>query len=308
MATGISTAALGSGVTAGSSAFTHTQKILISAAKVANEPAAPDPDLVDVRNLPEGHYQFNFNTWGRMTQASALTDGVDLAQTQQLTLSSTLVNPTYHGIICTPTKLLMVRSGRSEIMNTIGKLLGMSIRIREANDVIALYDAFTKSVSGTGTTLDVGVFRGTVAFLMTDNTVNYGPALPPFVAALHIEQISDIIMDVTAGADTPAGQVHDTTSGFSAAILQNWWKARDRLYGVQIFHSGNIARDGSSDSKGALMARTALGLVHQMSAEATEEKDNSLLAVEVGLFQLWGEATVIDQHGAEVYSNSAATV
>ncbi|KKK47608.1 hypothetical protein LCGC14_3153490 [marine sediment metagenome] len=123
MATGISTAALGSGVTAGSSAFTNTQKILISAAKVANEPAAPDPDLVDSRSLPEGHYQFNFNTWGRMTQASALTDGVDLAQTQQLTLSSTLVNPTYHGIICTPTKLLMVRSGKSEIMNTIGKLL-----------------------------------------------------------------------------------------------------------------------------------------------------------------------------------------
>lgn len=307
MATGISTAALGSGTGVGSSAFTNTQKILVSAAKTANEPAAPDPDLWDTRNLPQGHYQYNFNTWGRLTQASALTDGVDLAQTQQLTLSSATVNPTYHGIICTPSRLLVARSGQ-EVIGTIGKLLGMSIRIREANDVIALYDGAGKTIGGTGVTLDVAYFRGAVAYLMTDNNASYGPAMPPFHASLHIEQISDIIMDISSGGNTGATTVHDTTPGFSQELLQNWWKARDRLYGVQVFHGGNITRDASNDAKGALGSRDALGLVHQMSVEPTEEKDNSLLATEYGLFQLWGETEVADPHIIEVYTTAVASV
>jgi len=124
----------------------------------------------------------------------------------------------------------------------------------------------------------------------------------PLHAALHIEQISDVILDITDTA--PRG----TTTGMTDDMLQRWWKGSDRLYGVQIFHSGNITRDSSDDSKGALFAKEALVMVMANDAEVTEEDDNSLRAIEYGCFQEWGEGERADAHGVEVYSDTAATV
>ena len=43
-------------------------------------------------------------------------------------------------------------------------------------------------------------------------------------------------------------------------------------------------------------------------AEVTEEDDNSLRAIEYGIFQEWGEAERVDVHGVEIYSDTAATI
>jgi hypothetical protein len=173
---------------------------------------------------------------------------------------------------------------------------------RRLDGVIALYDGFSKSVVGAGNAMDVTTFRGSVAYLLTDNSSSYGPAPVPLHAALHIEQISDIILDITD--TTPRG----TTSGFTDDLLQRWWRGRDRLYGVEVFHSGNITRDSSDDSKGALFAKEALVMVMANDAEITEEDDNSLRAIEYGCFQEWGEGERADAHGVEVYSDTTATV
>jgi hypothetical protein len=91
-------------------------------------------------------------------------------------------------------------------------------------------------------------------------------------------------------------------------MLQRWWKGSDRLYGVQIFHSGNIERDSSDDSKGGLFAKEALAMVMANNADSTEQEDHSLRATEYGIFQEWGEGERADVHGVEVYSDAAATV
>ena len=44
------------------------------------------------------------------------------------------------------------------------------------------------------------------------------------------------------------------------------------------------------------------------NAEATEEDDNSLRAIEYGLFQEWGTGERADPHGVEIFSDSAATI
>ena len=300
MATGISISS--------TSNLSSGQKILIAAARTANEPAAPDPDLWNVEKLPTGHKDFVQNTFARLATASALTEGVDLAEVQQLVTATSSITPTEHGIISTPSKRLIARQGDASVVGTIGKLLGISLRIREALDVITLYDSFTKSIGGAGSTMDVAYYRGANAFLMTDPGAAYGPAMPPFFSSLHIEQISDIIMDISSTNDKGATQVGATQPGMSQEMLQAWWKASDRLYGTQIFHGGNITRDASSDSKGCIAAKDSMTLVHAVDADPTEEVDNSMRVVEYGLFQVWGEAQVVDAHGVEVYSNSAATV
>ena len=280
------------------------QKILVAKAREAFEPAAADPDLVENHRIPQGHKQWDLLTYARLTTAQALSEGVDLTASQQLVTNSLSITPSEHGIISTISKRLVRRQGDSSVVSTAGTMIANSLRRRMALDVIALYDGFSKSVVGAGSALDVTYFRGAISYLMTDNSSSYGPAPMPLRAALHIEQISDIILDISDPGTAAGGR----PSGFGDDLLQRWWRGNDRLYGVQVFHSGNITRDSSDDSKGAIMAEGALALVMANDADATEETDNSLRAVEYGLFQEWGEGERADVHGVEVYSDTAATV
>jgi hypothetical protein len=291
----------------GSSSLSDGQKIMVASARDAFEAAAPDPDLIGSERMPQGFKTWNVLTYERLVDASALTEGVDLAQSQQLVVASANIEPSEHGIIATVSNRLIRRQGDKNIISGVGVMIANSLRRRQAKDVVALYDGFTASTPGTGTGLDIIHFRGSVAQLMTDEQNSdgssaYGPAQPPWHASLHAEQISDIIMEITDTA--PRG----TTTGFTEDLLQRWWKGSDRLYGVQIFHSGVILADGSNDAKGGLFSRTALHMVMANEADATEEIDNSLRAREYGIFQEWGEVEIADPHGIEIYSDVTATV
>lgn len=279
------------------------QKILVAQASIAFEPAAPDPDLVVTERIPTGHKQWDILTFARLALASALTEGVDLTTVQQLFANSLSITPSEHGIIATVSKELIRRQGDTSVMSTSGTLLGNSLRRRQSRDVIALYDGFSKSVGGATVTLDVTHFRGSVAYLLTDNDSDYGPAPMPIHAAFHIEQVSDIVLDIT----DPGTAAGSRPAGFGDDMLQRWWRGSDRLYGVPIFHAGNIPRN-TNTAKGAIFNNDALRLVMANDADSTEEDDNTLRATEVGVFQTWGEGERADPHGVEVFSDVTATV
>lgn len=287
----------------GTSTLSSGQKILVAAGKIAFEPAAPNPDLISNERIPQGHKQWDVLSYARLASAAELTEGVDLAQSEQLVTVALTITPSEHGLIVTLSKRLIRRQGDTMVVSVAGTMIANSLRRRMDLNVITLYDSFTKSVVGAGNTVDITHFRGSVAYLLTDNDSTYGPAPLPLHAAFHIEQISDIILDIsdTAGATS-------RPQGLSETMLQNWWKGRDRLYGVQVFHSGNQTRDSSNDSKGGLFAKDSNHLVMANEADPTEEKDNSLRATEYGIFQEWGEAQRADPWGVEFFSNAAATV
>ena len=280
------------------------QKILVANAKKAFEPAQPDPDLIDVARIPQGHKQWDILTYARLSDAAALTEGVDLADVQQLVTASLSITPAEHGIIVTLSKRLIRRQGDTNVVATSGTMVANSLRRRQAKDVVALYDGFSKSVVGASTALDITHFRGSVAYLLTDNDAGYGPAPLPLHAALHIEQISDIILDIS----DPGTAAGSRPAGFGDDLLQRWWRGNDRLYGISVFHSGVIERDSGDDAKGAIFNKEALVMVMANEAEATEQPDHSARVIEYGIFQEWGEGARADFHGVEVYSDTAATV
>ena len=295
MATGLSLSS--------TSNLTNGQRIVIASAKEAFEPAAPDPDLIENERIPTGSKQWDISTYARLTDAQALTEGVDLSSVQQLATNTLQLTPAEHGILVTLSNRLIRRQGDSSVVSVAGRQIGSSLRRRMAKDVIALYDGFSKSVVGASNAMDITHFRGSAAYLLTDNNSSFGPAPMPLHAALHIEQISDIIADLS-----DPGAVVSSRDGYSAELMQRWWRGSDRLYGIPIFHSGNISRDSSDDSKGAIFASGALYMVVANDADVTEEDDNSLRAREYGIFQESAEGERADPHGVEVYSDTAATV
>jgi len=294
MATGISVSS--------TSNLSNGQRIFIESAKEAFEPAAPDPDLIESERIETGVKQWDISTFSRLSQATALTEGVDLSDVQQLSTNTLQLTPAEHGMIVTISNRLKRRQGDSSVVGVAGRQIGGSLRRRQASDVIALYDGFSKSVVGASTQLDITHFRGSVAYLLTDNDTAYGPAPMPLQAALHIEQISDIIADISDPGTTEA------RTGLSAEMLQRWWRGSDRLYGIPIYHSGNITLDSGFDAKGAIFASEALYMVIANDADVTEEDDNSLRATEYGIFQEWAEGERADSHGVEVFSDASATV
>ena len=284
---------------ASTSNLSSGQKILVAAAREAFEPAAPDPDLVENQRIPEGHKQWDILTYARLSDASALTEGVDLSSPQQLVANSLSITPSEHGIIATLSKRLIRRQGDTSVVSTAGKMIANSLRRRMSKDVIALYEGFDVTQSQAGNSLDITHFRESVAYLLTDNDASYGPAPLPLHAALHIEQISDIIGDIS----DPGTAAGSRPAGLGDEMLQRWWRGNDRLYGVSIFHSGNIAKDSDDDAKGGLFSKEALVLVLANNADSTEENDNSLRAIEYGIFQEWGEGERAGKHGVVVYSD-----
>lgn len=278
------------------------QKILVEAAMDAFEPAAPNPDLVWNQRIPVGHKQWDLLTYARLANAASLTEGVDLSSVQQLVANSLSVTPAENGILVTLSKRLIRRQGDRDVVSGAGTMIANSLRRLMDVDVISLYDGFSKSTPGASTALDITHFFGGVAYLLTDNDSSYGPAPLPIRASLHIEQISDIVDQLTD--QSPRG----TTTGLTDSVLQNWWRGNDRLYGVQIFHGGNISRDSSDDAKGGLFAQNALALVMANEMEITEDEDPSLRAIEYGAFQEWATGERADSHGVEIYSDAAATI
>ena len=282
---------------------------MIASAKEAFEPAAPDPDLIESERIPTGVKQWDISTYARISDAQALTEGVDLSSVQQLQTNSLQLTPAEHGILVTLSNRLIRRQGDSSVVTVAGRQIGASLRRRMAKDVIALYDGFSKSTPGSGA-LDITHFRGAVAYLMTDNNSAYGPAPMPVQAALHVEQISDIIADISdpsTAASNAAGTVTNR-SGLSAEMIQRWYRGTDRLYGVGVIHSGNIERASDSSAKGAIFASEALYMVIANDADVTEEEDNSLRAKEYGIFQEWAEGERADPHGVEIHSDAATTL
>ena len=280
------------------------QKIFIAAAKEAYEPAAPDPDLISSERMPAGHKQWDILTYARLSDATALTEGVDMTTVQQLYANYLSINPTEHGVIVTLSKRAITRQPDS-LERQAGSQMGVSMRARQAKDVIALYDGFSKSVGGAGTTLDITHFRGAVAYLLTDNDTEFGPAPMPLRMSAHSEMISDLILDLT-DAGSRVGGVED---GLSSELVQRWWRGADRAYGVQVFHSAYITADSSTDdAKGGLFAQEALHMVLEGNDESTREIDESRRTTEYGLFKSWGEAERADPHGVEMLFDAAATV
>jgi len=294
MATGLSLS--------GTSNLSNGQRIMIASAKEAFEPAAPDPDLIESERIPTGTKQWDISTYARLTDAQALTEGVDLSSVQQLSTNTLQLTPAEHGILVTLSNRLIRRQGDSSVVTVAGRQIGASLRRRMAKDVVALYDGFSKSTPGATNPIDITHFRGAVAYLMTDNNSAFGPAPMPVNAALHVEQISDIIADITDTA--PRG----TTTGLSEDLIQRWYRGSDRLYGVPVVHSGVIERDSGDDAKGAIFASEALYMVIADDADVTEEDDNSLRAKEYGIFQEWAEGERADAHGVEIFSDAAATI
>jgi hypothetical protein len=280
------------------------QKIFVAKAIMANEPSAPNAELIMSERIPPGHKQWDVLSWSRLADAAALTEGDDLTVSQQIVTTALSITPAENGLLARVSWRLARRQGDASVFGTTGMMVGNSLARLKDKDVITLYDGASKSTPGAGAALTATHFRGAYAYIRTDDDDGaFGPGELPLMASLHIEQISDVVLDLATGAGTAA-----FPTGFSQELLQQWWVGRHRLYSIQVFEGGNIPRDSSDDAKGSIHSRDAYYMVVANESDFTKQEDPSQRSTELGAFQEWGTGERADPHAVEIYSDAAATI
>ena len=282
-----------------SSSLSDMSKTVIASAISNIEPAGPTNQLVSRYDIPQGAKQVNIPIWGR-NDAHALSEGVDISTPQQLSVTVTSITASEHGIMTFVSDRLS-RQNNEDILAHVGEVQGGALGRLLEDDLITLFDGFSNSIGSAGSNLTYRDIAGAVSFLKTDNNSSYGMAPGAANAVMHPEQIRRFVQEVTgiqAGGSGMAAQ--PIPEGITADVIQNYFRGNERAFGVPIFQSGVLSRDGSGDAKGAVFVPGALALAMAHEMEAEEERDASLRGTEMVMVGEWGEAEVADPWGVEM--------
>jgi len=275
-------------------------KIIIANAIANIEPAGPTNQLVARYDIPKGAKQVNVPIWGR-NDAAALTEGVDISAPQQLSVSVTSITASEHGILTFVSDKL-TRQNNEDILSHVGEVQGGALGRLLEDDLIVLFDGFSNSIGSAGSFLTLYHVAGAVSYLKTDNDSSYGMAPGTPNGVFHPEQIRGFVQEMTGiqGGGTTGMAAQPIPEGITAEVVQNYFRGNEQAFGVPIFQSGVLSRDGSGDTKGAIFVPQAIALAMAHEMEAENERDASLRGTEVVMVGEWGESEIADPWGVEM--------
>ena len=283
-----------------SSSLSDMSKIIIANAISNIEPAGPTNQLVARYDIPKGAKQVNVPVWGR-NDAAALSEGVDISAPQQLSVSVTSITASEHGILTFVSDKL-TRQNNEDILSHVGEVQGGALGRLLEDDLIVLFDGFSNSIGSAGSFLTLYHVAGAVSYLKTDNDSSYGMAPGTPNGVFHPEQIRGFVQEMTGiqGGGTTGMAAQPIPEGITAEVVQNYFRGNEQAFGVPIFQSGVLSRDGSGDTKGAVFVPQAIALAMAHEMEAENERDASLRGTEVVMVGEWGESEIADPWGVEM--------
>ena len=283
-----------------SSSLSDMSKIIIATAISNIEPAGPTNQLVARYDIPKGAKQVTVPIWGR-NDAAALSEGVDISAPQQLSVTTVDITASEHGILTFVSDKL-TRQNNEDILSHVGEVQGGALGRLLEDDLIVLFDGFSNSIGSAGSMLTFYHVAGAVSYLKTDNDSTYGMAPGTPNGVFHPEQIRGFVQEMTGiqGGGTTGMAAQPIPEGITAEVVQNYFRGNEQAFGVPIFQSGVLSRDGSGDTKGAIFVPQAIALAMAHEMEAENERDASLRGTEVVMVGEWGESEIADPWGVEM--------
>ena len=292
---------MATGLTLSSSSSLSDQSSIVIANAISNiEPAGPTNQLVSRYDIPQGSKQVNVPIWGR-NDAAALTEGVDITAPQQLSVTVTSITASEHGIMTFVSDRLS-RQNNEDILSHVGEVQGGALGRLLEDDLTSLFDGFSNSIGSAGSYLTYYHVAGAVSYLKTDNNSSFGMAPGTPNGVFHPEQIRAFVQEVTGiqAGGTTGMAAQPIPEGITSEVIQNYFRGNERIFGIPIYQSGVLGRDGSGDVKGAVFVPQAIALAMAHEMEAEEERDASLRGTEMVMVGEWGEAEVADPWGVEM--------
>jgi len=270
---------------------------MISSARQVREFEGVVPQLVDRQTLGEGIG----TTWNEVRfdklEAQDVTETQELDNPQQVVDTLFTVTPTVTGIETCITDRVAARISKVAYAK-IGSLAQNAIERKKDKDGITMFDSFSNSYCGAGSTLTSGHISAAMA-LIQGNTSE--PGSPPFRCVLHPYQIHDIEDEIVAGVGT-----YDVGEGLTARVFSEGF--RGMIAGAQLYPDGNITIDSSDDAKGAVFAQDALVLVQGRTPRMVPVRAENIGggATKIYHYDEYAYGERLDTWGVEIYSDATA--
>lgn len=227
--------------------------------------------LFDKRTLGQGEKSLYIPKFGAVT-AEDLTDGVDMANAQSLTISGTTHVTDEAGCKVVITKKLREQL-KEDAYRAAGKVIGNAMKKKIETDGLALFSGLSGGVGAASTTFSI-------AYLQAAVTQLYGksePAPEPIYCCLHPYTYHDIKTNmVTPGTSNMPPSVQE-------AALKGKWRGNEPLFGIPIFIAGNIDNSTTTTTYSAVFSKMAFIYLVGFEPENWVEEDKSLRGWEIGI-------------------------
>lgn len=270
------------------------QNIIIAQSRYTMEHNAPCAQLIEHFTLPQGAKQMTIPKVGQMT-ASALTDGVDMVDAQDIGMTTTDLTTGEVGLKVILTDKL-VRQENEDVFKMVGRQMGDAKARKKDTDIIALFTGLNG-----GTTL--GLDGATLTLYMSVGVVAFATAnkFPSPVYVVHhsnaLAHLSSNVMAIGASGVASASYYTGIMGSLSESLMRSFWGIS--INGVNFFHDSNIAKDGSNDSGyGAIFSKNAMCILESKSPYVERERDASLRGTEVNMISDYGVFELDDSYGA----------
>ena len=271
-----------------SSEYKAISETIIAEARFTEEYAAPMRSLVTPFTMEQGASTFRVPRFNTLV-AAALTEGVDMTDSQDIKLSYVDLTTSEAGLKVILTKKLM-REINENMLSVAGKLMGDAIGRYIDEQLLALFDGFATTLGAGGTKIDEEVL-GAVSLILADQK-----AIGPYTVVMHPYAYWNYIKSV---ANT------SLTYGLQGDAAENkvaqFYVGTMRMFGTTLWHDSNFTIDGGDDIKGAAFGKEALAFTSAMEETSDMEKDASLRGIEVVHVIDFGVAELLDTSGVELY-------
>lgn len=209
--------------------------------------------------------------FGNIT-ANDLTDGIDMTEAQQLSITGTTHTTDEAGCKVIITKKLRAQL-KEDAYTAAGKVIGNAIKKKIDQDGLALFSGLDSGLGAAGTTF-------TMDFLLSSITQCHGQAEPvpePIQCVLHPYQYHEIKDALATPATTTVSD-----SAFDKALFGKW-RGNEKLWGVPIYVDGNVSANTADDAYGAVFSKSAFIYLIGWEPETWMEPDGSLRGWEIGI-------------------------
>lgn len=235
----------------------------------------------------------------------ALTEGIDMANAQEITDADTPITPAEYGgqVLLTD---MMLDTVRDDFFRVAGKILADSFDRQREQTLCDDMDNFSVALGSAGTALTLGHAMASYASLKynaaANGTAGRGgePAPDPIYGFFTPAMIHSLKKTMVGGIGS-AGATQ-VTPDRDEAKFGNEFEAG----GLMVRSTINFNKDTSDDVKGGACSKEAI-ITAQLSGgpSAEKQRDASLRAWEVNFVGRWARAEYNDAHGREMLFDSA---
>jgi len=274
---------------------------VIKAARYTAEFNAPSYQLCEAFNMPRGTNTLRVPKVGKVT-IQQLTEGEDIVDEEDIGLSYVDLTTNEYGGKLIATYRLIRQNGTTPIWQMVGRQFGEAgARIMDTTTQ-ALYASLNGATVFGTTALTMSLYNlaNNIAKAKAGAGASGTPFNPSYVVhgpygMLHLARSLSAI-----GASTnqlPPDEYQNKT-------LKNFW--RQRVMGVEIYESGNLVADSSSDITGVIAERSALARIAEVGWTKGMTDDKSRRAWEFVFHSDWGVAELDDRLGAPLKFTATA--